>query len=95
MSDKEKFMQMACEIAFSKMGKTSPNPSVGAVIVKNGNIIGKGGTGVYGSDHAEIVALKQAMKSGADIKGAEIFVSLEPCSHYGKTPPCEIGRAHV
>ncbi|HOP29268.1 MAG TPA: bifunctional diaminohydroxyphosphoribosylaminopyrimidine deaminase/5-amino-6-(5-phosphoribosylamino)uracil reductase RibD [Spirochaetota bacterium] len=88
MSDKEKFMQMACEIAFSKMGKTSPNPSVGAVIVKNGNIIGKGGTGVYGSDHAEIVALKQAMKSGADIKGAEIFVSLEPCSHYGKTPPC-------
>lgn len=88
MSDKAKFMQLACEIAFSRMGKTSPNPSVGAVIVKNGNIIGKGGTGVYGSDHAEITALKDAKSSGADLNGAEIYVSLEPCSHYGKTPPC-------
>jgi diaminohydroxyphosphoribosylaminopyrimidine deaminase/5-amino-6-(5-phosphoribosylamino)uracil reductase len=88
MSDKEKFMQMACEIAFSKMGKTSPNPSVGAVIVRNSNVIGKGGTGVYGSDHAEVTALKDAMNSGADLNGAEMFVSLEPCSHYGKTPPC-------
>jgi diaminohydroxyphosphoribosylaminopyrimidine deaminase/5-amino-6-(5-phosphoribosylamino)uracil reductase len=88
MSDKEKFMQMACEIAFSKMGKTSPNPSVGAVIVKNGGIIGCGGTGAFGSDHAEVAALKDARSSGADLNGAEIFVSLEPCSHYGKTPPC-------
>lgn len=88
MSDKEIFMQMACEIAFSKMGKTSPNPSVGAVIVRNGNIIGKGGTGIYGSDHAEVTALKDARSSGAELAGAEIFVSLEPCSHYGKTPPC-------
>jgi len=88
MSDKKKFMQIACEIGFEKMGKTSPNPSVGAVIVRNGNIIGKGGTGIYGSDHAEIAALKDAKKSGADLNDAEIFVSLEPCSHYGKTPPC-------
>lgn len=88
MSDKEKFMQIACEIAFSKMGSTSPNPSVGAVIVRDGRIIGSGGTGVYGSDHAEVAALKDARSSGADLKGAEIYVSLEPCSHYGKTPPC-------
>lgn len=88
MSDKLMFMQLACEIAFSKMGKTSPNPSVGAVIVKNGVVIGRGGTGIYGSDHAEVAALKDARNSGAELDGAEIFVSLEPCSHYGKTPPC-------
>lgn len=88
MSDKAKFMQMACEIAFSKMGKTSPNPAVGALIVKDGKIVGRGGTGACGSDHAEVTALKDARNSGADLNGAEIYVSLEPCSHYGKTPPC-------
>ena len=49
---------------------------------------GKGGTGAYGSDHAEVAALKDAKSKGNDIEGAEIYVSLEPCSHYGKTPPC-------
>ncbi|HPS57481.1 MAG TPA: bifunctional diaminohydroxyphosphoribosylaminopyrimidine deaminase/5-amino-6-(5-phosphoribosylamino)uracil reductase RibD [Spirochaetota bacterium] len=88
MENKKKFMRRACEIAFSRMGHTSPNPAVGAVIVKNGNIAGEGGTGPYGSDHAEVRAIKDAKCRNADLEGAEIFVSLEPCSHYGKTPPC-------
>ncbi|MCL1833916.1 MAG: bifunctional diaminohydroxyphosphoribosylaminopyrimidine deaminase/5-amino-6-(5-phosphoribosylamino)uracil reductase RibD, partial [Leptospirales bacterium] len=81
-------MKLACEIAFSRIGKTSPNPAVGAVIVKDGRIIGKGGTAIYGGDHAEIAAIKQAKSSGCDTTNAEIYVSLEPCAHYGKTPPC-------
>jgi diaminohydroxyphosphoribosylaminopyrimidine deaminase/5-amino-6-(5-phosphoribosylamino)uracil reductase len=87
MEDKIRFMRRACEIAFSRMGRTSPNPAVGAVIVKEGQILGEGGTGAYGSDHAEVCAIKNAM-SGAGTDGAEIYVSLEPCSHHGKTPPC-------
>ena len=82
------YMKRACEIAFSRIGGTSPNPAVGAVIVKNDNIIGEGGTGAYGCDHAEVTAIKDAHQKGHDTTGAEIYVSLEPCSHYGKTPPC-------
>lgn len=81
-------MRRACEIAFSRMGHTSPNPAVGAVIVKNGIVIGEGGTGPYGSDHAEVNAIKDARSRNAELAGSEIFVSLEPCNHYGKTPPC-------
>lgn len=81
-------MRRACEIAFSRMGHTSPNPAVGAVIVSNGVAVGEGGTGPYGSDHAEVRAIRDAKSRNADLQGAEIFVSLEPCSHYGKTPPC-------
>lgn len=95
-------MQLACRIAFSKGGLTSPNPAVGAVIVKKGEVAGTGGTGPYGSDHAEVRAIKDAQSRGADIKGAEMYVSLEPCSHYGKTPPCTeaiiqagISRVHI
>jgi len=88
MSDKERMMLQACKIAFERMGKTSPNPSVGAVIVKGGRIIGQGGTQNYGGPHAEVVAINDAIDHGEDLAGAEIFVSLEPCSHYGKTPPC-------
>lgn len=82
------YMKRACEIAFTRIGSTSPNPAVGAVIVKNDNIIGEGGTGRYGGDHAEVAAIKDACNRGNDINGASIYVSLEPCSHYGKTPPC-------
>lgn len=96
------FMQLACRIAFSRGGLTSPNPAVGAVIVKNGEAAGIGGTGPYGSDHAEVRAIKDALSRGADIKNAEMYVSLEPCSHYGKTPPCTeaiikagISRVHI
>jgi len=88
MTANDQYMKRACEIAFSRIGKTSPNPAVGAVIVKNGSIIGEGGTGPYGSDHAEVTAIKDARGKGNDINGAEIYVSLEPCSHHGKTPPC-------
>ncbi len=88
MNVNDQYMKRACEIAFSRIGNTSPNPAVGAVIVKNGNIIGEGGTGHYGSDHAEVTAIKDVRKKGYDTDGAEIFVSLEPCSHFGKTPPC-------
>lgn len=88
MENKKNFMRRACEIAFSRMGHTSPNPAVGAVIVKNGIIAGQGGTGPYGSDHAEVCAIKDAKSRNAELEGAEMFVSLEPCSHYGKTPPC-------
>jgi diaminohydroxyphosphoribosylaminopyrimidine deaminase/5-amino-6-(5-phosphoribosylamino)uracil reductase len=82
------YMKRACEIAFTRIGKTSPNPAVGAVIVKDGCVIGEGGTGAYGCDHAEVTAIKDARAKGHDPAGAELFVSLEPCSHYGKTPPC-------
>jgi len=66
-------------------GRVSPNPLVGAVIVKAGKIVGKGYHKKYGSHHAEVNALKQA---GSKAKGATLFVTLEPCSHFGKTPPC-------
>ncbi len=80
-----KYMEMALEIAFQRMGETSPNPPVGAVIVKNGTIIATGGTGPFGSDHAEAAALSCA---GGECAGADMYVSLEPCNHFGKTPPC-------
>jgi diaminohydroxyphosphoribosylaminopyrimidine deaminase/5-amino-6-(5-phosphoribosylamino)uracil reductase len=87
MQDKHrKYMSLALEIAFSRLGKTSPNPPVGAVIVKNDNIISTGGTLCCGSDHAEIVAIKNAAE---DISGADMYVTLEPCCHQSKkTPPC-------
>ncbi|MBN1350035.1 bifunctional diaminohydroxyphosphoribosylaminopyrimidine deaminase/5-amino-6-(5-phosphoribosylamino)uracil reductase RibD [candidate division KSB1 bacterium] len=67
------------------MGRVSPNPMVGAVIVNNGKIISEGYHAQYGDHHAEIVAIKNAK---SDITGATMYVTLEPCSHYGKTPPC-------
>ncbi len=79
-------MEMAMEIGFGRMGKTSPNPPVGAVIVRNGRIISSGGTSPCGSDHAEVCAIKNAKE---DLTGSEMYVSLEPCCHYEKkTPPC-------
>ncbi len=78
-------MQTAITFARKGIGKTSPNPAVGAVIVKNGKIIGKGYHKKAGLAHAEINALKQA---GIKAKGAEMYVTLEPCNHFGRTPPC-------
>ena len=80
-----KYMKRALELAEKGIGHTSPNPMVGAVIVKDGQIIGEGYHEVYGSHHAEVNAFKNAVK---DVKGATMYVTLEPCSHYGKTPPC-------
>lgn len=81
----EKYMKYAIELAKKGEGKVNPNPMVGAVIVKDGEIIGEGYHKYYGGPHAEIYALEEA---GAKAEGADIYVTLEPCSHYGKTPPC-------
>jgi diaminohydroxyphosphoribosylaminopyrimidine deaminase/5-amino-6-(5-phosphoribosylamino)uracil reductase len=80
-----RFMEMAFAEARKVKGKTLPNPAVGAVIVKAGQVVGKGGTRPAGQAHAEIVALERA---GDKAKGSTLYVTLEPCSHHGKTPPC-------
>lgn len=67
---------------------TSPNPRVGCVIVKDNQIIGEGFTQPPGGNHAEIEALNDAMSKGHDVRGATAYVTLEPCSHFGRTPPC-------
>ena len=81
----EKYMELALELAALGEGNVNPNPMVGAVVVKAGEIIGKGYHKKYGGHHAEVFALEDA---GIKAKGATIYVTLEPCSHYGKTPPC-------
>jgi diaminohydroxyphosphoribosylaminopyrimidine deaminase/5-amino-6-(5-phosphoribosylamino)uracil reductase len=78
-------MKSALELARTQGGAVSPNPKVGAVLVKNGKVIAVGAHQQYGGPHAEAVALK---KAGPKAKGAILYVTLEPCSHYGKTPPC-------
>lgn len=79
------YMKMAIELARSAEGQTSPNPMVGAVVVKNNQIIGMGAHLKAGEPHAEVHAIRMA---GDKAKGATIYVTLEPCSHHGKTPPC-------
>jgi diaminohydroxyphosphoribosylaminopyrimidine deaminase / 5-amino-6-(5-phosphoribosylamino)uracil reductase len=79
------YMKRALDLSLNGIGKTSPNPLVGAVIVKDGKIIGEGYHEYYGGPHAEVNAIKNATE---DVEGATIYVTLEPCSHYGKTPPC-------
>ncbi|MCQ4635628.1 bifunctional diaminohydroxyphosphoribosylaminopyrimidine deaminase/5-amino-6-(5-phosphoribosylamino)uracil reductase RibD [Anaerovorax odorimutans] len=85
---KEEYMRYALELAQQGRGRTSPNPLVGAVIVKGGRIIGEGWHKKCGENHAEINAFEDAAREGHDVRGAEMYVTLEPCSHYGKTPPC-------
>ncbi len=80
---KDVFMERAYELALKGFGKTSPNPCVGAVVVKNGRIVGEGWHMRVGGDHAEVVALKDV-----NVSGCTLFVTLEPCCHHGKTPPC-------
>ena len=79
------YMQFALEQAFFAIGESRPNPAVGAVVVKDGIVVGKGRTQRPGSAHAEVMALRDA---GELARGASIFVTLEPCCHYGRTPPC-------
>ena len=81
----EKYMWMAIELAKKGAGAVNPNPMVGAVVVKNGEVIGRGHHKFFGGPHAEVYALEEA---GEKAEGATIYVTLEPCSHYGKTPPC-------
>lgn len=84
-ADDLRYMQLALTLGRRGQGRTWPNPAVGAVIVKDGNILGRGWTQPSGRPHAEPVALAQA---GATAKGATLYVTLEPCSHFGKSPPC-------
>ena len=78
-------MQRAVELAYEAIGSTSPNPAVGAVLVKDGVEVGSGATQPPGQDHAEIVALKQAAEQA---RGAILYTTLEPCCTWGRTPPC-------
>lgn len=80
-------MQRCLQIAKNGIGTTRPNPSVGAVVVVNDVIIGEGFTSAYGGNHAEVNAIN-AVKDKSQLKEATIYVTLEPCSHFGKTPPC-------
>ena len=84
----ENFMKIALDLAKVRKGLTHPNPTVGAVIVKDGKIIGKGFHLKAGMPHAEREAIKDAKEKGYDLKGSTMFVTLEPCCHYGRTPPC-------
>lgn len=79
------WMQLAIREARKGMGRTSPNPCVGAVVIKNGKLVGKGFHRKAGTPHAEVIALAAA---GKKAKGSTIYVTLEPCNHVGKTPPC-------
>ena len=83
----EKYMRRCLELAKKGIGTTRPNPSVGAVIVHNDKIIGEGFTSAYGGSHAEVNAI-HSVKDQALLKEATLYVTLEPCSHFGKTPPC-------
>lgn len=85
MDKHEKFMFTALELAEKGRGFVEPNPMVGALIVKNGEIIGRGYHETFGKNHAEINAINDA---GMECKGSDIYVTLEPCTHFGKTPPC-------
>ncbi len=78
-------MKLALDLARQGIGFTSPNPMVGAVLVKNGRIVGRGYHEAAGKPHAEVNAIQDA---GSQAKGATLYVTLEPCNHFGKTPPC-------
>ena len=81
----ERAMQRALDLARSVRGRTAPNPAVGAVVLREGMVVGEGASRPAGSDHAEVVALRSA---GGAARGATLVVTLEPCNHSGRTPPC-------
>lgn len=83
----KRYMRLALRLAIKGAGRTSPNPMVGAVLVRGGRIIATGYHRRAGSDHAEIIALKRAK---AKARGATLYLNLEPCSHHGRTPPCAL-----
>jgi diaminohydroxyphosphoribosylaminopyrimidine deaminase / 5-amino-6-(5-phosphoribosylamino)uracil reductase len=82
------FMRRALDLAQLGWGQTAPNPMVGAVVVRGGVVVGEGYHARYGGDHAEVAALRAA---GPLARGSTVYVTLEPCSHFGKTPPCVDG----
>ncbi|MCX2726359.1 bifunctional diaminohydroxyphosphoribosylaminopyrimidine deaminase/5-amino-6-(5-phosphoribosylamino)uracil reductase RibD [Thermomicrobium sp. 4228-Ro] len=79
------WMQRAIALAWRAAGRVAPNPAVGAVVVRDGTVVGEGCTKPPGGPHAEVVALEEA---GERARGATLYVTLEPCAHYGRTPPC-------
>jgi diaminohydroxyphosphoribosylaminopyrimidine deaminase/5-amino-6-(5-phosphoribosylamino)uracil reductase len=87
MSTDEEFMKRCLSLAMNGLGKTYPNPLVGCVVVKNAQIIGEGWHRKAGLAHAEVDALEH-LTPGNVAKGATVYVNLEPCSHFGRTPPC-------
>jgi diaminohydroxyphosphoribosylaminopyrimidine deaminase/5-amino-6-(5-phosphoribosylamino)uracil reductase len=85
MTDDRAYMRQALALARRGWGRTAPNPLVGAVLVRDGEVVGEGHHAMYGGDHAEVVALRAA---GDRARGATAYVTLAPCAHHGKTPPC-------
>ncbi len=85
MRDDERWMKKVLRLAEKGRGRTSPNPMVGAILVKDGEVAGEGYHAKAGEAHAEIIALQQAR---GEARGAVLYLNLEPCMHYGKTPPC-------
>ncbi|WP_043119068.1 bifunctional diaminohydroxyphosphoribosylaminopyrimidine deaminase/5-amino-6-(5-phosphoribosylamino)uracil reductase RibD, partial [Pseudacidovorax intermedius] len=83
------WMARALELARGAIGLSEPNPRVGCVIVaEDGTVLGQGHTQQAGGPHAEVMALRDAQARGHAVKGATAYVTLEPCSHHGRTPPC-------
>ena len=100
MNQHEEFMRAALELAEKGRWSTAPNPTVGAVLVRDGNIVAQGWHEVFGQAHAEVNCLRDAREKGIDPSLCTLYVTLEPCNHQGKTPPCtkailEAGIPHV
>lgn len=87
-SDDLPWMRRALALAQTVMYSTAPNPRVGCVIVRDGRVLGEGATQPPGGPHAEVCALRAAQARGESVAGATVYVTLEPCSHFGRTPPC-------
>jgi diaminohydroxyphosphoribosylaminopyrimidine deaminase/5-amino-6-(5-phosphoribosylamino)uracil reductase len=83
----ERYMRLALREARRGLGRTSPNPAVGAVLVKGGRVVGRGHHARAGTPHAEVMAIRDA---GASARGADLYTTLEPCDHFGRTPPCSL-----
>src|SRR5438552_545657 len=87
--DDAALMQRALDLATQAIGLSEPNPRVGCVITRaDGSVLGEGHTQAAGGPHAEVVALRAARDAGHDLRGATVHVTLEPCAHHGRTPPC-------
>ena len=87
-ADDHRFMARAVELAKCGLYTTEPNPRVGCVLVRDGAVIGEGFHRIAGEGHAEVNALQAVADAGETAAGATAYVTLEPCSHFGKTPPC-------
>ncbi|MEL6476172.1 MAG: bifunctional diaminohydroxyphosphoribosylaminopyrimidine deaminase/5-amino-6-(5-phosphoribosylamino)uracil reductase RibD [Pseudomonadota bacterium] len=83
-----RWMRVALGLARRRLGQVAPNPAVGALIVRDGRVLGRGATAPGGRPHAEVMALEHARSRGHDVAGATVYVTLEPCAHHGHTPPC-------